>query len=54
MTITVTKALDIEQKAKFVKKKVALNRTNKSLMSRASFSNFFCSFQQLPKYSECM
>jgi len=28
--MTVTEALDIEQKAKFGKKKVALNKTNKS------------------------
>jgi len=33
MRVTVKKAVDIEQKAKFGKKKVALNKTNKSLMS---------------------
>jgi len=31
--MTVKKTLDIEQKAKFGKKKVALNKTNISLMS---------------------
>jgi len=33
MRITVKKAVDIEQKVKLGKKKVALNQTNKSLMS---------------------
>jgi len=33
MTMTVKKALDIEQKAKFGKRKVALNKTNSPLMS---------------------
>jgi len=33
MTMTVKEPLDIEEKAKFGKKKVPLNKTNKSLMS---------------------
>jgi len=33
MTMTVKKAMDIEQKAKVGKKTVALNKINKSLMS---------------------
>jgi len=33
MTMTVKKAVDMEQKAKFGKKKVALNKANKYLTS---------------------